>query len=469
MKDCAPMGASPTPLSADLASEARPGVVAVAYSGGRDSTALLHATWRAACALAEAGYEAPQVVALHVHHGLSEHADEWLFHCESQCSAWSTQRGHLRFRSTRLMSQPSKGDSLEAWARSERYGALTRMAHEEGASLVLLAHHRRDQAETFLLQALRGAGPAGLSAMSALEVDEQGLAWCRPWLRHSREVIEAYVRAHQLSFIEDDSNSNLRFARNRLRLNVWPAWVDAFPEAEAALVQATQRAQEARACLDELAAIDLALLAPNSQAAFSLRPWLGLSRPRRANALHAWLLRVPGLRITRNLLDRLLNELGAGGEAPARWPCGSGELRRYRGELTFSPQAHSEASAPQIPALQLAVPDLGDYEVPQWGGCLRVFPVSSGGLAWVPGMVLTLQARQGAERFQFALQWPARLLRKQFQSANVPAWGRSGLLVFAGDALVFVPGLGLDARAMAPPGVPQVGLAWDEISRREAV
>ena len=155
------MVGSPTPLSAEIPLEIDAAAcVAVAYSGGRDSTALLHATLKAAQG------QSLRVLALHVHHGLSAFADEWVRHCEAQCARW-TQRIHpVQFVVLRLSSRPSRGESIEAWARTERYRALQSAAEASGASAILLAHHQRDQAETFLLQALRGAGVAGLSGMA---------------------------------------------------------------------------------------------------------------------------------------------------------------------------------------------------------------------------------------------------------------------------------------------------------------
>ena len=134
-------------------------VVAVAYSGGRDSAALLHATLMSTQA---SGW---QVVALHINHGLSAHAGEWERFCADQCAAWAAQGLAVRFASSRLSTRPQTGDSIEAWARRERYAALRTMAVAHGASVLLLAHHRRDQAETLLLQALRSAGVAGLAGM----------------------------------------------------------------------------------------------------------------------------------------------------------------------------------------------------------------------------------------------------------------------------------------------------------------
>ena len=203
------------------------GRIAVAYSGGRDSTALLHATLVAA---AEQGIE---VFALHVHHGLSPNADAWLAHCEQQCRRWARAGKPIAFAADRLTTLSAHGESIEAWARQARYRALREMALAHSVTIVLLAHHRRDQAETLLLQALRGGGVAGLAGMPR-SVLRDGITWQRPWLDKPRAEVDAYVRRHRLKFIEDDSNADPRFARNRLRSQVWPALAAAFEQAEAA-------------------------------------------------------------------------------------------------------------------------------------------------------------------------------------------------------------------------------------------
>jgi tRNA(Ile)-lysidine synthase len=124
-----------------------------------------------------------------------------------------------------LAAAPRAGESVEAWARRSRYRALREMALARGVDLVLLAHHRRDQAETFLLQALRGGGVAALSAMPKV-ARRDGVTWARRGSATPREAIEAYARRHRLRWIDDDSNDDDRFARNRLRRHVWPALVE---------------------------------------------------------------------------------------------------------------------------------------------------------------------------------------------------------------------------------------------------
>ena len=424
-----------------------PRLVAVAYSGGRDSSALLHATQRAAAPL---GVE---VLALHVHHGLGRHADAWEAHCRAQCAAAS-----ITFLGERLTTRPARGDSIEAWARRARYQALRRLALEGGANLVLLAHHRRDQAETLLLQALRGAGIAGLAGMPR-QVLRDGIHWARPWLDMPREQIDAYIAAHAVEHIDDDSNADPRFARNRLRLSDWPALTAAFPQVDAALATAAQWAQQAGACLDELAALDLGALdaaSPSGAAGLPLCEWQSLSSARRSNALRAWLRRATGQGASAALVERLLRELPAAGEG--HWPCGNAQLRRHRGQLRLVPMPARAVLAAR--KATLAIRRAGRYRLPGWGGSLCVERVAAGGvaLAWLARV--ELKARAGGERFQAAIGRPARSLKKQFQGADVPAWQRDGPLVYSGGQLVFVPGLGLDARVIALPGQPQVRLHW---------
>jgi len=419
--------------------------VAVAYSAGRDSTALLHATLQAARG------QGIEVLALHVHHGLSAHADAWLAHGQAQCARWARQGLPVRFISHRAEGSPQPGDSVEAWARQARYQALRAMALGEQAGLVLLAHHRRDQAETLLLQALRGAGVAGLAGMPR-HVERDGLTWARPWLDLPREAIEAYVRRHRLRFVDDDSNADPRFARNRLRLAAWPALVEAFPQAEAALAQSARWAQQASAALDELAAIDLAQVSDGP--VLHVTPWRTLSEARQVNVLRAWLKAI-GQPAPASLVLRLVDELAGQG----CWPAAGGDLRAHRGALRFVAAAAALPSAPPREA-SLSIRRAGRHALPGWGGELVATRVRENGvpLAWLGA--LELRARAGSEQFQAGLGRPPRSLKKQFQAAAVPAWERDGPLVYSGGQLVFVPGLGLDARVIGLPGQAQVSLLW---------
>lgn len=424
------------------------GTVAVAFSGGRDSLALLHATTRAAVLLDL------DVVALHVHHGLVPGADAWVLSAQRLCARWRRRGWPIRLRWARLDSAPASGDSVEAWARRERYAALRRMAAEEGASLVLLAQHRRDQAETVLLQALRGGGPKALAAMPR-QAERDSMLWVRPWLSQSRAAIDAYISRYRLRPIEDPSNDDPRWARNRLRKEVWPALVAAFGDAEQALAAVAERAAEAAAALAELAASDLASVARNGM--LDRTTWLRLSPPRRALVLRSWLAEVLLTGVPESLVQRLLVEWPR--TAAARWPVDARRmLQAYRGGLRWvavRPDSRAPAAAQRM---DLSV--AGDFDLPAWNGHLEVRLATAGGIAPSALKHAELRARSGGEQFQRALRTPPRSLKKQYQLAGLPAPERHGPLVWAGDRLLYVPGLGIDARALAEPGRPQLTLSW---------
>lgn len=447
-----------------------PAAVAVAASGGRDSTALLHATARAAAGLSPG----LQVHALHVHHGLMPEADAWLKHVHRQCSRWARAGLPLHFHFEHLTGQPAPGESVEAWARRGRYQALARMAQAAGCGLVLLAHHRRDQAETLLLQALRGGGPAGLSAMPR-QAQRHGLVWARPWLNQPREAVEAYVRRHRLAHIDDGSNLDTRFARNRLRQAVWPSLQAAFPDLEPQLLAAAARAQEASAALQELAEQDALPLA--GAQGLRVAAWAALSPARRALALRHWLKAVVRQAVPdgaafagvpESLVQRLCQELPASPSAGGRWPAPGAELCLQNGELVLVPRGASvTATTVALPAPGLDLHRPGAYALTAWQGVLLVRPFVSGeghGAGALDPSCLRkalLRAREGGEQFQAAPRATARSLKKQYQAAGVPAWQRGGPLVFDEQGrLLFVPGLGLDARVWAPPRQGLVTLEW---------
>ena len=404
-----------------------------------------------------------RVLALHVHHGLSAEADRWLAHGKALCLRWARHGRPVEFVAHVLTARPVRGESVEAWARLARYQALRHMAVEHGVDLVLLAHHRRDQAETFLLQALRGGGVAALSAMPR-QVRRDGVSWARPWLDMPWEAIDAYVGRHRLGHVDDDTNDDQRFARNRLRARVWPALVDAFADAEASLADAARWAQEAAAGLTELAAIDLRTV--SAKDALDIAAWRLLSQARQSNALRVWLRERSGKAPAAKLVERLMKEVR--GQGAMRWPIPSGELRSYRGRLRYEADV---ASRPPLPRPSAAggrgsrtTVDLsraGVRELAEWGGALVVERVEAGGIALTMAARLELRARAPDDRFQAGPGRPPRSLKLQYQAAGVPAWQRDGPILCHDDgAPVYVPGLGIDARALAEPGEAQVSLAW---------
>ncbi len=249
--------------------------VAVAYSGGADSTALL-----LACAQKWPG----QVRAVHVHHGLQAAADGFAAHCEAMCAVWQ-----LPLRVLRVQAGHTSGESPEDAARRARYAAFRAVALEWQAPAAIksiaLAQHADDQVETMLLALSRGAGLPGLSAMPD-RWQRDGLNYHRPLLAVPAPAIRVWLAQRGASFIEDPTNSDERFTRNRIRARLLPALGDTFPQFRETFARSARHAAEAQLLLLELARGDLQAIGDPPPIAALQR----LSQPRQANLLRHWLL-----------------------------------------------------------------------------------------------------------------------------------------------------------------------------------
>lgn len=427
-------------------------VVAVAVSGGRDSMALLHCTAKLAAA------EGWRVWALHVHHGLMPEADAWARLVQSTCERWRRRGWPLQFAMRKLEGRPARGDSVEAWAREHRYRALTEMARDVGAGVVLLAHHQNDQAETVLLQALRGAGPAGLAAMPR-SAQRNGLTWLRPWLDTPGEAIERYARRHRLAFVQDASNADPRFARSRLRQAVMPALQAAFGDAAQQLATAAQRCAQTQAIADD--AVQAALASCCSGTVLRAVACRELRAPLRAAVVQAWLSQ-SGATPTHRAVQSVLALLEARGSG-VRCDMEGGRVSHYRGQLRFTATAVTSPQTTAQPETLALSPRAGRQAAP--GGVLVLRRIKGDGEPGVPVALLRgahWSPRDGAMQFQRAPRTPPRSLKKAFQFAAVPAWQRGdSVLVAADGCLIYVPGLGIDARVWAAPGEPQMALRYE--------
>ncbi len=267
--------------------------LAVGFSGGADSTALL-----AACAARWPG----QVRAFHVHHGLQAAADDFERHCRAVC-----ERLGVPLAVRRVDARHAPGESPEDAARRARYDALAGLAVEgEGVPSLALAHHADDQVETLLLALSRGAGLPGLAAMPA-QVVRNGLTLYRPLLAVSAADIRAWLAAQALPWIDDPSNADTRFTRNRIRTRLLPALAQAFPQFRTTFARSAAHAAQAQALLAELAAQDLADVGEPPRIAALQR----LSRPRQANVLRHWLARSHGGAPNAAQLEQLLSQIAA--------------------------------------------------------------------------------------------------------------------------------------------------------------
>jgi tRNA(Ile)-lysidine synthase len=437
--------------------------IAIAYSGGLDSSALLR--------LAHA-WCAGQGVALHafhVHHGISPNADAWESHCARECAALG-----ISFASRRVVLQKGKS-GVEAAARKLRYAALGAMCGEQGVRLMLTAHHLDDQAETVLLQLLRGSGTAGLSGMDGANaapalLGNPELVMARPLLPVSRAELDAYVAEQGVAFIEDESNADARYARNALRHRVMPALAEAFPGFQERFARSAAHAQSAQRLLDELAGQDLALcLVDDCLDVARLR---ALSTDRAHNMVRHWFhqrgLRMPS---TAWLVEMVTQLVEARHDAQLLVTHPDCHIRRHRDRLYLTPKLadlagmrdpDDEGVLDEKEGEQFAWKGEASLAFPAYGGVLHFDAADNGfDAAWLRAQALLIDFRKGGERLKPAHNRPTRALKYHYQANNVPAWERERLpVVWTGKELLFAAGIGLDCEHVAA-GPGRVVLRWE--------
>lgn len=392
--------------------------ITVGLSGGVDSVVLLDAlhTLRA-----ERGFT---LDALHVNHGISPNAQEWARFCEELCA-------RLKVASNTVTLQVRAGPraSLEARARDARYAALAGAC----ADVVALAHHRDDQAETFLLQALRGAGPRGLAAMPVWHAGRP--AFWRPLLEFSRADLLRYAQAKNLAWIEDESNADVSFKRNFIRHRVLPLMQEAFPGAAATLARSTRWSGEAAVLLDALARED------SERTGFAQAPTcavLASLEPARGRNLLRWFLREAGLVMpSAARLEAIYRQLAhARADARIRLAHAGVEIGVYRGQIVL----HAPPPGPFEAAWK------GEPETRLPHGTLLWKPTTGFGIsaAQAGAARVSLRSRAGGERIRLDPRRPHQALKNLLQQTGMPPWEREALpLVFLDGRLAFIPGLGV--------------------------
>ncbi|MEQ5838809.1 tRNA lysidine(34) synthetase TilS [Paraburkholderia acidicola] len=450
--------------SAALPDDAR---IAVAFSGGLDSTVLLDATVHVA--------GAARCVALHVHHGLSAHADAWL----ARCAAFAAARG-VEFAHRRVEVARDAGTGIEAAARDARYRALDALCTTHGARVLWLAQHADDQAETVLLQLLRGAGLAGLAAMAPERLPAGAAApRVRPLLHLLRAQLEQYARAHTLHWIDDESNADTRYARNALRHDVLPTLAVHFPGFRDALSRTAAHAASAQRLLDELARLDLREVAQDDRRALSRAALLALDDERALNLLRYW-MRTQGLPAasTARLADALRQLRTIGDDHGLRVDHAGQALRVYRDDVYWeagdsTDPADTADGAALVPRATVECRWRGEavWRLPSWRGTFvftesHVHEPDAVPATALTDRLLSARSRIGGERMRATLRGPARTLKNLFQERGVPSWKRDVPLLFAGDELLFVPLLGVNRAAFAPeleqPGERYWRIEWRE-------
>ncbi|MBK8017823.1 MAG: tRNA lysidine(34) synthetase TilS [Betaproteobacteria bacterium] len=416
------------------------GRVAVGLSGGMDSVVLLDllAGVRSELAL--------ELSAVHVHHGLSPDADRWTERCECLASELDVP---LAVHRVTIRRNDPRG--IEAAARAERY----RCYGETRVDAVALAHHADDQAETVLLQLLRGAGPQGLAAMPEVRFLSGGVRLVRPILDVPRAVLLRHALDRGLQWVDDESNQDERYARNFLRHSVVPVIAQRYPAWDIALARAAVNAAEAAGLLDRLAGMDLQRCATGAD--LHLEPLRMLDASSQANVLRFWLKRsgapVPSRARLGDMVSQLISSTSS---AELRVPLGNCAIVRRHGVISVRPDdgeaCRSDWSVRWHGESAITLPD---------GRVLLVERTLGTG----PGERLlrdagvTIRNRRGGERMRVATNRPRRTLKNLLQESDVAVWERRRLpLVFAGETLVHVPGVATAPEVAASPD--EAGLSF---------
>jgi tRNA(Ile)-lysidine synthase len=419
----------------------------VAYSGGVDSHVLLHLIASLRSEL-KAG-----IRAIHVNHGLMTEAVSWSCHCERVCE----QLG-IPFVVARITSPRPDGASLEAWARERRYELLAQ--HLRSGEILLTAHHQQDQAETLLLQLLRGSGAKGLSAMPRIQRFHDG--WqARPLLGFTREQVLGYANRNGLQWVEDHSNTDECLDRNYLRRQIWPKLQEHWPGATRTLARAAAHQAEAAALLACLAQEDLRDLRLERANILDNRRLQAIDRPRLANLLRHWLGEL-GLPLPNSAKIQQMIETVVHSRCEAN-PCvnwGDAEVRRYR---------YAVCAASRLPP-----------PVPEWTtewdlheSCVTPMGVLQAELVQGRGIRrdaiehdrLRVHYRNGGERIRPEGDAHHRDLRKLFQQRGVFPWYRNWVpLLFIGDRLAAVAGMWMSGEVAAGKNEPGWAISWSSQS-----
>jgi tRNA(Ile)-lysidine synthase len=417
----------------------------IAMSGGADSACLLAAAAQLGTSFGTLG-----VRAVHVDHGLQAAAAELRQACARICAQLQVPLSVVSV----AVDAPA-GASIEAAARDARYAALAEVL--QSGECLLTAHHATDQAETLLLQALRGAGLKGLSGMPVCRAFGRG--WhLRPLLNVAQRDLLKFGAETGIAAVTDPMNEDLRFDRAYLRLKIWPLIENRWPGASVSLGRSAAHLAEAQDLLDAQAAADVDRLRDGD--ALSVPGLRALGAARQINALRFWISSAAAVPPSTARLSEAVRQIfAADSERMPAIVWGQCALRRYRERLFLT-----EATPPQVGAERpwRAAPG-ASVELGEGLGRLRWVAQDGGIAAQRLPQMLTVRRRRGGEKIKPGAQARTQSVQHLCQSIGVLPWMRDALpLVFAGDELILIGDLWLDARWCGLAGQPGLGCVWDD-------
>ena len=407
--------------------------IGLAISGGLDSVVLLDTVCKAV--QANSVQDPTEIWVFYIHHGLQKSADDWLEFCEKLAKKY---QAHFDFRLLHFADQ-SQGN-IEARARAERYDALTDLCIEHGIDDLLLAHHQNDQAETVLLQLLRGSGVAGLSGMPLYRAnakDAHSITLWRPLLNQSKAELEAYAKEHKLKWVEDPSNQNTRYRRNAIRKEIIPRLEKIQPGVIANLARSADLLAQSQVLLDRLAKQDgRGILEAKSLKLEPLLIFANADRPAANNLLRYWLKLNDLAMPSQERLESWWKDLvSVKLDSSLEWQHDEVSIYLWRGILQTARTKVGQWVFQDVPA-RAKSPGLPADWVNQ---------------AQAQGLVEE-RLRQGAEKIQIKPNTPRKTLKNLFQESDTPPWERQAPLLYINDQLVAVAGVGVSYPHLAFTG-----------------
>jgi len=416
----------------------------VAYSGGIDSHVLLHLLVGRRRELKGA------LAAVHVNHQIQSQSGDWELHCRAICDELD-----VPFHALRVEGRARTGESPEAVARTARYRGLAEWLPAD--AVLITAQHQDDQAETLLLQLFRGAGPKGLAAMP--ETARLGKGWLvRPFLTISRQDIETYARGNRLCWVEDPSNTDVRYDRNLLRQRIMPDLKQRWPGLAAVLSRVAAHQADQLELADALASLDFEQCRVSGSSFLLVSQLAGLSAARQRNLLRYWIAD-NGFALPRQaVLQRISQEVllsRADARPVVHWP--GAEIRRHRDRMYLM-----KPLPPHDPSCRLDWDLRTDVTLEDAGGLLTSAPVTGRGIR-IPDRQaeIKIRFRQGGETLRIAGSDYHQSLKKCLQGWNIPYWERDRLpLVYINNELAAVAGFCACEGFQASAGEPGRMLHW---------
>lgn len=434
-----------SPISATLAPYLGRQRWYIAYSGGLDSHVLLHLAWRLRQEALRAGSLFPELCAIHVNHQLQADSNNWATQCLSTCNEYGIPID------VRAVNVEGRGQGLESLARAARYEVFEDIVDER--SVLLLAHHQDDQAETFLLRLMRGAGAAGLAAMPVSRALGRATLF-RPLLNIARSQLESYAADHCLEWIDDPSNRDPQYRRNFLRHRVMPVLAEVWPAYRHSIASAAELQAETTNLLNVYLSADVANHS-DAGATLDLKALMNFDRVRQRAVLRHYVFQHLGLRLDRAQSEELVDQFlhSSRDSQPVFELNNDMTLRTFRGRLSCE-------RGPMRYVFDRGLVQDWDGQQACFISGLGCLSAEAGG-EFVPRGKMTVRFRGGGERCRIVGHAHSRPLKKLLQEWDVPPWKRDALpLIYCDDEIAAIADIAVCEGFQAAVGEPGLSLRW---------